>query len=66
MADHHKGYAVPIGGVVAYRDAISPSGVGYHIALCTERAALWAAWKQREKSTVEPVKSSVPEKFPRK
>jgi tRNA-splicing ligase RtcB len=20
MADHHKGYAVPIGGVVAYRD----------------------------------------------
>jgi tRNA-splicing ligase RtcB (3'-phosphate/5'-hydroxy nucleic acid ligase) len=21
MADHHKGYAVPIGGVVAYRDS---------------------------------------------
>ena len=32
MADHHKGYAVPIGGVVAYRDSISPSGVGYDIA----------------------------------
>src|SRR3984957_2106202 len=32
MADHHKGYAVPIGGVVAYKDAISPSGVGYDIA----------------------------------
>jgi tRNA-splicing ligase RtcB len=28
MADHHKGYAVPIGGVVAYENAISPSGVG--------------------------------------
>ena len=27
MADHHPGYAVPIGGVVAYRDKISPSGV---------------------------------------
>jgi tRNA-splicing ligase RtcB len=28
MADGHLGYAVPIGGVVAYKDAISPSGVG--------------------------------------
>lgn len=32
MADHHKGYAVPIGGVVAYKDKISPSGVGFDIA----------------------------------
>lgn len=31
MADHHKGYAVPIGGVVAYQDKVSPSGVGYDI-----------------------------------
>lgn len=31
MADHHLGYSQPIGGVVAYRDAISPSGVGYDI-----------------------------------
>src|ERR1700704_5053151 len=31
MADHHKGYGVPIGGVVAYKDAISPSGVGFDI-----------------------------------
>lgn len=37
MADHHKGYAVPIGGVVAYRNAISPSGVGYDIA-CGNKA----------------------------
>ena len=37
MADHHKGYAVPIGGVVAYRDAVSPSGVGYDIA-CGNKA----------------------------
>jgi tRNA-splicing ligase RtcB len=29
MADHHKGYAVPIGGVVVYKDAISPPGVGF-------------------------------------
>ena len=39
MADHHKGYAVPIGGVVAYRDRISPSGVGYDIA-CGNKAIL--------------------------
>ena len=31
-ADGHKGYAVPIGGVIAYEDKISPSGVGYDIA----------------------------------
>ncbi|MBF0522323.1 MAG: RtcB family protein [Candidatus Omnitrophica bacterium] len=37
MADHHPGYAVPIGGVVAYRDKISPSGVGYDIA-CGNKA----------------------------
>jgi tRNA-splicing ligase RtcB len=39
MADHHKGYAVPIGGVVAYRNSISPSGVGYDIA-CGNKAVL--------------------------
>jgi tRNA-splicing ligase RtcB len=39
MADHHKGYAVPIGGVVAYSDSISPSGVGYDIG-CGNKAVL--------------------------
>src|SRR6202521_1844859 len=39
MGDHHKGYAVPIGGVVAYTDSISPSGVGYDIA-CGNKAIL--------------------------
>lgn len=37
MADHHKGYAVPIGGVIGYRDKVSPSGVGYDIA-CGNKA----------------------------
>ena len=41
MADGHKGYSMPIGGVVAYRNAVSPSGVGYDIscglkAVCTD------------------------------
>src|SRR5436305_14556325 len=31
-ADGHKGYAQPIGGVVAYKDKISWSGVGFDIA----------------------------------
>src|SRR5882762_6844182 len=39
MADHHKGYAVPIGGVVAYKDRVSPSGVGYDIG-CGNKADL--------------------------
>lgn len=30
-ADAHVGYSQPIGGVVAYRDYISPSGVGFDI-----------------------------------
>src|SRR6476659_9918973 len=31
-ADGHKGYAQPIGGVVAYKGKISLSGVGFDIA----------------------------------
>ncbi len=39
MADHHLGYAVPIGGVVIYKDAISPLGEGYDIG-CGNKAVL--------------------------
>jgi len=38
-ADGHKGYAQPIGGVVAYKDKISLSGVGFDIA-CGNLAVL--------------------------
>ncbi len=38
MADNHKGYAVPIGGVVAYEGKVSPSGVGFDIG-CGNKAA---------------------------
>ncbi len=37
MADHHLGYSVPIGGVVAYENFINPAGVGYDIA-CGNKA----------------------------
>ncbi len=39
MADHHVGYSMPIGGVAAYREHLSPSGVGYDIA-CGNKAVL--------------------------
>ena len=39
MADHHVGYAMPIGGVAAYEGAISPSGAGYDIG-CGNKAVL--------------------------
>lgn len=31
-ADHHKGYGMPIGGVVASKTHVMPAGVGYDIA----------------------------------
>lgn len=37
MADHHKGYGVPIGGVMASPTHIAPGGVGYDIA-CGNKA----------------------------
>lgn len=36
-ADGHVGYSQPIGGTIAYRDYISPSGVGYDIG-CGNKA----------------------------
>ncbi|MBM3812709.1 MAG: RtcB family protein [Acidimicrobiia bacterium] len=62
MADHHKGYAVPIGGVVAYEDCISPSGVGYDIA-CGNKAVLTDAdageVRRRIKTIMDDVWSSI-------
>ncbi|CAA9488427.1 MAG: RNA-2',3'-PO4:RNA-5'-OH ligase [uncultured Solirubrobacterales bacterium] len=39
MADHHPGYGMPIGGVAAWTDKISPNGVGFDIA-CGNKAVL--------------------------
>jgi tRNA-splicing ligase RtcB len=30
-ADGHRGYAIPIGGIIAYEHAVSPNGVGFDI-----------------------------------
>src|ERR1044072_105578 len=58
MADHHKGYAVPIGGVVAYADSISPSGVGYDIA-CGNKAVLTDAYLPEVKRHIETIMDDV-------
>lgn len=58
MADHHKGYSVPIGGVVAYRDAISPSGVGYDIA-CGNKAVLTDANLQDVRENIETIMDDI-------
>lgn len=39
MADHHIGYSVPVGGVVAYEKSININGVGFDIA-CDNKAVL--------------------------
>ena len=51
-ADGHVGYSQPIGGVVAYPDHVSPSGVGYDIA-CGNKAV-------RTDLLVEDVAADVP------
>lgn len=58
MADHHKGYGVPIGGVVAYRDAISPSGVGFDIA-CGNKAVLLNADVGEVRSNIKKIMDDV-------
>lgn len=58
MADHHKGYAVPIGGVVAYRDAISPSGVGYDIA-CGNKAVLLDIPASEVRAKIKPIMDDI-------
>lgn len=44
-ADHHKGYSMPIGGVLASTEVVMPAGVGYDIACgnCAVQTPLRAA-----------------------
>lgn len=53
MADHHKGYSQPVGGVVVYDGQISPSGVGYDIA-CGNKAV-------RTDLRYEEIKTKIPQ-----
>ena len=51
MADHQKGYGVPIGGVIAHETLVSPSGVGYDID-CGNKAVLTDALHRRFRASV--------------
>lgn len=37
MADNHKGYGMPVGGVAVYKNKVSPAGVGFDIS-CGNKA----------------------------
>ena len=58
MGDHHKGYAVPIGGVVAYRGKISPSGVGYDIG-CGNKAVLTDMQGFQLRESIKPIMDDI-------
>ncbi len=58
MADHHIGYAVPIGGVIAYKDKISPSGVGYDIA-CGNKAVRLDISAQEARTNIKKIMNEI-------
>jgi len=51
MADHHIGYSVPVGGIVAYEGKICINGVGFDIA-CGNKAVLVDAPIEEIKSNI--------------
>jgi len=57
-ADGHKGYAQPIGGVIAYTDKISLSGVGFDIA-CGNLAIRTDATRAQVASAMEEIMNDV-------
>src|SRR3954466_15033526 len=57
-ADGHKGYAQPIGGVVAYRNKISLSGVGFDIA-CGNLAILTDTTRAQIASAIKQIMDDV-------
>ena len=57
-ADGHKGYAQPIGGVVAYKEKISLSGVGFDIA-CGNLAILTDAKRAEVAPKIDSVMDDV-------
>lgn len=61
-ADSHKGYAHPIGGVVAYRDKISISGVGFDIA-CGNFACLTDAHASDVRANIESLMDDIIRRF---
>jgi len=57
-ADGHKGYAQPIGGVIAYKDKISLSGVGFDIA-CGNLAIRTDVMRPQLQSSIQKIMDDV-------
>ena len=51
MADHHIGYSVPVGGVIAYEGKVCVNGVGFDIA-CGNKAVLLSCNSQDIKKDI--------------
>jgi len=67
MPDTHQGYGIPIGGSVAFKDCVCPSGVGFDIA-CGMMAAKLSVGagdlnKQVLKDIVHDIKRGIPMGF---
>ena len=58
MADGHRGYVMPIGGVAAYREKVSPIGVGVDIA-CGNAAILTDLTRSQVASDLESVADEI-------
>lgn len=58
MADHHVGYSQPIGGVIAYLDAVSPSGVGYDIGCGNNAVRTNVTWDDI-RDDIEPIMDTI-------
>lgn len=58
MADHHLGYAVPIGGVLGYDGLVSPSGVGFDIA-CGNKAVRLDADATDVRNNISPIMDDI-------
>lgn len=58
MGDHHVGYSQPIGGVVAYRGVVSPSGVGYDIG-CGNKAVRTDTWVVDAKADIRRIMDEI-------
>src|SRR3978361_1330137 len=57
-ADGHLGYAQPVGGVIAYEEHISVSGVGFDIA-CGNMAVKLDVPKQRIEDRIGPILNEI-------
>lgn len=58
MADHHVGYSIPVGGVIAYEKKICVNGVGYDIA-CGNKAVCLALDPHRVKADIYRVMNEI-------